>query len=68
MGIKCLNILQKKTVILNCNNISQYYRFYCIFNKKKKCKKTNPNFERYCVYVLIQKNIKNFFETIFKDV
>ncbi len=25
-------ILMKKTVILNCNNISQYYCFYCIFD------------------------------------
>ncbi len=25
-------ILKLKTVILNCNNISQYYCFYCIFN------------------------------------
>jgi len=24
--------LNKKTVILNCNNISQYYCFYCIFD------------------------------------
>ncbi len=26
-------ILKYKTVILNCNNISQYYCFYVIFNK-----------------------------------
>ncbi len=27
------NILKKKTAILNCNNISQYYRFFCIFDQ-----------------------------------
>ncbi len=26
-------ILKQKTVILNCNNISQYYCFYCIFDQ-----------------------------------
>jgi len=26
-------ILKWKMVILNCNNISQYFRFYCIFVK-----------------------------------
>ncbi len=28
-----LKMLKQKTFILNCNNISQYYCFYCIFDQ-----------------------------------
>jgi len=31
--ITFLNVFKQKTVILNCNNISQYYCFYCIIDQ-----------------------------------
>ncbi len=30
-----LKYITIKTIILNCNNTSQYYRFYCIFDQIK---------------------------------
>ncbi len=59
-GIYFFNIyiFKQKIVILNCNHISQYYCFYCMFYQintaliqhKRRPKQTNPNFGR-VVYI-----------------
>ncbi len=32
-----LKYIQIETVILDCNNISEYYSFYCVFDIINKC-------------------------------
>ncbi len=49
--IQLLNYILKyihiKTVILNCNNVSPYYCFYCVFDKKNCAEETSKTFKTY---------------------